>query len=164
LDEAPEPDGDVVPLEPVLPLPLVPDEAGLPVVPVSPVLDVPAVPEVLEPEAPMPPEAEPDVDEGELDEAVLPELDGSVLLVLLEGEVLDVDDGEVDELDDEPAAPVAACLSQPATAAPAKARTATTEMIFFMTSPMLLSVWIDDPRCRGLQEGTHNTCHGLRAL
>jgi hypothetical protein len=124
-------------LEPDVLLPLVPGVPGLPDVPVSP---VPEVPPVLEPVAPVPPmlpEVEPEVDDGGVEAVLLP---GAVvsLLVVLDGVVLDVVEGvEDEEPDDAPVAVLPGCdLSQPATAAPAKARTATTGMSFFMTSPI----------------------------
>src|SRR4051812_46499471 len=145
-EEPVEPEPELVPLEPEVPLPLVPEEPGLPDVPVSPVLDEPPVapvPDVPLPEVPLPdapPEVEPEADEGELDdELLLPGVDDVSLLLLdaLEG-VLDVDDGVLDEvLPEAPEAPECD-LSQPVTAAPAKARTATTGMSFFMTSPMTI--------------------------
>jgi len=136
---------------------LLPVVLGLPEVPVSPVPPgepaVPPVePELLEPEVPP---LEPDApDEGELDddeepgvlladpeteELLLPGvLDVSVLLpegvdVLLDGLELAVvvEEGEVDELDEVLPLPEW-FLSQPVTAAPARARAATTGMIFFM--------------------------------
>jgi hypothetical protein len=77
---------------------------------------------------------------SDVDEPVLPGDVAAVLLgvevslLLLEvldgGVVLAVLEGEVDELDE--VEPVPACLSQPVTAAPARARTATTGMSFFM--------------------------------
>jgi hypothetical protein len=120
---------------------LVPDGLGLPEVPVSPVLDepaVPLVPELVEPVAPMLPETEPEVEDGEVEaEELLPgAVESLLLLVVLDGVVLEVDDGEDDVPDDAPVAALPGCLSQPVTAAPAKARTATTGMSFFMTSPI----------------------------
>jgi hypothetical protein len=123
-----------------VPLPLVP-EAGLPEVPLSPLDELapllPPVPEVLPVPEPLI-EAEelelPGVD-GDDDEAELGEVLSLLLLEVLDGAVvLAVLEGVLDELDD--VLPVPACLSQPATAAPARARTATTGMSFFMTSPI----------------------------
>jgi hypothetical protein len=105
----------------------------VPEVPLAPaLLPVPEEPEPVEPAPPALPEVEPAPDE-----AVLPGVVSLLLLELLEGEVLDVVDGVVDEPDDAPVDPLPECdLSQPVTAAPAKARTATTGMSFFMTSPI----------------------------
>jgi hypothetical protein len=134
---------------------LLPVVLGLPEVPVSPVPpeepDVPPELLPLEPDVPDEPEVP---DEGELDdeeepgvlladpetdELLLPGvLDVSVLLpegvdVLLDGLELAVvvEEGEVDELDEVLPLPEW-FLSQPVTAAPARARAATTGMIFFM--------------------------------
>jgi hypothetical protein len=139
---------------------LLPDVLGLPEVPVSPVPpeepEVPPVEPELLPLEPAVPPLEPDVpdEEGELDddeepgvpladpeteELLLPGvLDVSVPLpdVLLEGLELAVvvEDGEVEELDEVLPLPLLPewFLSQPVTAAPARARAATTGMIFFM--------------------------------
>ena len=111
--------------------PVFDEAAGLPEVPLSPVPEAPAV---LPGGGEEP--AVPGVDDGELDEAVLP---GVVVSVLVPGMVEDggvveaVEEGGVVvvvEVVDVVADP--ACLSQPAMAAPAKARTATTGMSFFM--------------------------------
>ena len=107
---------------------LVPDEAGLPVVPVSPVLEV--LGEVLEPVVPEVeplalPVVEPEVDGEVVVSVELEVVGGVVLLVVL--------DGDVDEV--ELVLPVW-FLSQPARAAPARRRAAATGMSFFMTSPI----------------------------
>jgi len=114
-------------------LPDVPD--GLPLVPESPVDEVlgdvvvvveePGVVVVTLPEAFIEDEVElPGLDESV--EVVVEGVDGGVLAVLGVVVVVVVDEE----------APVPVCLSQPVTAAPARARTATTGMSFFMTSPI----------------------------
>ena len=120
---------------------------GLPLVPVSPVPDVPGevVVVVVEVEpgvvADTLPEAfiEDEVALPGVVEAVLPGADASVEVVVegADGGVLAVLGVVVVVVVDE-VAPVPVCLSQPVTAAPARARTATTGMSFFMTSPIRL--------------------------
>ena len=153
-----EPEPEVVPEEPDVPLPLVPAEAGLPLVPLSPVLDV--LGEVLEPvplvEPLTLPEAEPEVLDGEVeDDALLPGVDVSVELVVVDGGVeLVVVDGVVDEV----VLVLVWFLSQPATAAPARMKAAARGMSFFMNFSNR-SVGIGEPRLR-----THARDRASRAL
>ena len=120
--------------------------AGLPLVPVSPVLDVPGEVVVVDVEpgvvADTLPEAfiEDEVALPGVVEAVLPGADASVEVVVegVDGGVLAVLGVVVVVVVVDEVAPVPVCLSQPVTAAPARARTATTGMSFFMTSPIRL--------------------------
>lgn len=119
--------------------------AGLPLVPVSPVADVLGEVVVVEVEpgvvAETLPEAfiEDEVAPPGVVEAVLPGADESVEVVVGAGDgVLAVLGVVVVVVVVDEVAPVPVCLSQPVTAAPARARTATTGMSFFMTSPVRL--------------------------
>jgi hypothetical protein len=150
-----EPVPEVVPDEPEVPLPLVPAEAGLPLVPLSPVFDV--LGDVLEPvvlaEPLTLPGAEPVVLDGVVeDEALLPGVDVSVELVVVDGVVVD---GVVEVV---VLVVLVWFLSQPATAAPARMKAAARGMSFFMNFSNR-SVGIGEPRLR-----THARDRASRAL
>jgi hypothetical protein len=129
----------------------------LPVVPLAEVLPEVSLPDVL-PELPL----APGVTLSEVDELLLP---GVVLLSLgdeVEADVLGVvdavEEGDVVvlELLLVPFAPLPA-RSQPVTVAVASARTATTGMIFFMTSPIRLGGKFLGWGTSGIT--THKLCH-----